>query len=111
MDIDVEPAADFLLFWRYGFHNLSAQGDLVEGSHALLAVQQKRLRGRLTGGRRRAFNRARFEIDRPACIERHKRANRKGSRDRRDKALDAVFIPNPAALKIGQLDDAPVAFV
>ena len=84
---------------------------LSDFDSALLAVQQEGLRRHLPGLGRRAFDRARFEIHRPPRIERHERADRESPRDRSDEALDAVFVPDPAPLKVGQLDDAAMAFV
>jgi hypothetical protein len=110
-DVDIEPAADLFLFRRDGFNNLTAQGYLVERGHPLLAVQKEGSRRRLAGGGGSAFYGTRFEVHRTACVERHERANRKGSGDRRDQALYTVLIPNPTALKIRELNDAAVAFV
>lgn len=42
-------------------------------------------------------------------VERHQSPNREGSRNGSDQAFDAIFVPNPTALEILQLNDAAMA--
>src|SRR5690606_8575107 len=43
-----------------------------------------------------------------AGLEEHDGANREGDRHAREQTLDAVVVPNPAALEIGELELAAV---
>jgi hypothetical protein len=54
---------------------------------------------------------ARLEIDFAACFQRHESADRKSSRDRRDEALDPVFVPDPASLEVRELECAFLAML
>jgi hypothetical protein len=82
---------------------------LVKGSHPLLTIKQQGLWGSVFGLLRCSFNWSRLKIYRPASVKRHQCTNRKSSGDRGDQTFDAIFVPDPAALKIRQLKNATVA--
>lgn len=110
-NVEIEPALHALLLRSDGFHDLTAQRHLIERGHALLTIEQQRLRCRLAGFRRSALDGAGLEIDRPAGVQRHERAHGERARNRGDQALDPIFVPDPTPLKIRQLDDAPMALI
>jgi hypothetical protein len=108
-DIDIEPPLHRPLLRGDRLHDLPAQGDLIQRSHALLPIQEERLRLDVLRRGRSAFDRARLEIHVSAGFERHQGSDGECSRHRGDQAFDAVLVPHPASLEIGELEVAPVA--
>ena len=105
-DVDVEPALHELETRCHRLHHLAAQAGLVERGHALLAVEQELVGCAISNCRIRSLDRpTRERIGRVLLdLERHQCADGKGLRDRRDQPFDALLVPDPAALEVGQLD-------
>ena len=105
-DVDVEPALNELEARRNRLHHLAAKAGLVERGHALLAVEQELIRRAVSDCRICALDRTTRKGIRCACLdlERHQGADWKRLRDRSDQPLDALLVPDPAALKVRQLD-------
>lgn len=99
-NIDVEPALHLFLLGCDGFYDFAAQGDLVHRGHALLPIQQQRLRRYLLGRLRSAFDGAGLKVHRAPCVQGHQGTDRECAGDGSDQAFDAVFVPHPAALEV-----------
>ncbi len=107
LHVYVVPALDRLLALILRLHRRVAGERLVERGHALLPVQKQSLWH--CARRRRALNRACLEAHfRVAGLQQHQRTDRITDREASEQAPDALVIPHPVALKLGQLEP-PVA--
>ena len=79
-NIDIEPSSHPLVFRGDGFNDFATKRHLIKGRHALLTVEQERLRCYLPRICRGAFDGTWLEIHGTPRVEGHQGAYREGAR-------------------------------